>query len=59
MGTKKERKSVDFVAGNIVGESKKWPLTAPCTCGDTMDLISIEEAYSCRRKACEFHLEGE
>jgi len=51
-------RSVDFAAGDNVGQAKRWPSTIPCdSCGDLMDLINVEEAYSCRNKDCDCHME--
>jgi len=44
------------VNGAIAIELKEWPKTITCShCGLIMDLVSIDEGYSCRNKGCLLH----
>jgi len=49
---------IHTVNGATIVEPKMWSeKTIECGyCGDTMDLVSIEDGYSCRNKDCELHL---
>lgn len=47
---------VHTLSGAMAVEPKLWPETLECGhCGDTMDLVSIEDGYSCRNRGCLLH----
>jgi hypothetical protein len=48
--------SFEFEPKADTGETNDWPATLACGhCGDILELVSIEDGYSCKNKDCLLH----